>query len=479
LTALAALFLPFAGSRAGEDKIVWAHDLDAARKEAKTAKKDLLILFTGRGWCAHCDILDREVFQQASFAAATKADYVFVELDFTFEDNARDRARAQRYRKLQDRYLVRSFPTVVLADADGVPYAIRSGYLKGTGVLASLAMLRLARSARAQRDQSFARAATVEGAERVGLLHRGIQAVAGMLGSLDERGDDPVLVFYRPQVQAILDADRAAGTIRASYEARRKKRDSWLAQEAVFSRLRQFDAAQDYRAALAYLDEQMKKTDDRALLWRMEQARQTHLEWDGQYGEALKNVRRLAGRPGLSEREREWLLDCEAYNLLNLGRADDLLAHYDRRIAVVGDHPVKRLGLLRSKALATHYLDRPKEARAAWRAYREAARRGSEEWLEATQELAGQLRKAGRHRAALELVSEYLAVNKAAMLLLDAAESHLALGDKDQAGARIRQAEAACRPLENSTNDMDRKTAAFIQKRLKSLQAKLEADKPR
>jgi thioredoxin-related protein len=477
--ALASLLIPlFAGSTLAGDKPRWIRDLDNGKKEARDSAKDLLIVFTGHGWCAHCDLLDREVFQQAAFVKQASQDYVFVELDFTFGDRKEDKIRKARYQKLQEKYLVRSFPTVILADADGVPYGIQSGYAKGTGVTISLAMIRLARAAKAKRDRSFQRAATSVGIKRAEHLHKGIQSVAGLLGSIDARGNDPLLVFYRTQVGDILKGDTTeAGTLRAQYEARRKKRDDWLAREAVFSKLREFDATKDYRGALKYLAEQLKKTDDRHRLWRLELTRQMYLEWDGQYEAALKNARRLSKRPGLGASDRESLLDREAYNLHNLGRVDELLAHYDRRIAAAKDDLKKRLGLLSSKAEWLGYHNRPEQAVAAWRAYREAAKPASEAWLSATAGLAHELRKAGQHRAALKLVSDYLAIDKTPWLMLDAAESHIALGDKDKARSLIRQAEAASGDLKKSTNKTDIKIWARIDKRMKSLRKQLDTNK--
>jgi thioredoxin-related protein len=457
-----------------EFKPAWIRDLDGAKKEATTSKKDLLIVFTGHGWCAHCDLLDREVFQQAAFLEQAKRDFVFVELDFTFADTPEDKAREDRYRKLQEKYLVHSFPTVVLADAEGVPYAIQSGYAKGTGVAKSLAMMRLAQAGKSRRDKSFKLAASLTGAQRAEQLHRGIQSVAGSLGSIDDRGDDPVLVFYQTQVQEILKADTEAGTIRTQYKARRKKRDEWVAREAVFCKLRDFDATKDYRGAVKYLAAQLKKTEDRDLLWRMERTRQAYLEWDGQYENALKNARRLSERSDLRAEDREWLLDREAYNLNNLDRVDELLAHYDRRIAAAKNDAKKHLGLVKSKAEMIRYHNRPEETQAAWRAYREAAKPGSDDWLSATQGLADALRKAGQHRAALKLISEYLAVNKAAWLMLDAAESQIALGENDQARDMISQAEAASRALQNSKNELDIKVFARIDERMKSLRKQVE-----
>ena len=129
--------------------------------------------------------------------------------------------------------------------------------------------------------------------------------------------------------------------------------------------------------------------------------------------------------------------------------------------------------------MMSYYHDRPEQAQAAWRDYRAAAMPGSEDWLDATQGLAEQLRKAGRHRAALELFDEYLKVNKEAWVLLDAAESHLALGENEQAQACLNEAEAAASPLIDSRNDLDAKIFARIQPRLKALRAQFDATQPR
>ncbi len=466
-----AAFL-FATASSAEEEAVWLRDLDAAKNEAKRSHRDILIVFTGKGWCYPCQLLEREVLTQPAFVRRVRGDYVLVEFDVTFGHTKEEEARGLRLRNLQERYLVRGFPTVVLADADGVPHAIGTGYARGSGVTPSVVMIKLAQTARTVRDRYFQLAAATTGRERAEHLHRGITAVAGLLGSLEDRGDDPVLVFYKPQVEEIRKADgTGAGKVWGWYEARRKKRDQWVAREAVFSRLKEF-AAKDYRGAIAYLDEQIKKPGDPDLHKRLEWTRQVYLEWDHQHEKALANARRLLKKPGLSEKDRESLLDREAYNLHNLGRIDDLLAHYDRRIAAARGDSRKCLALLRAEAQWISYHNRPEQARAGWRGYRAAARPGSEEWLEATQGLAEQLRKAGRHRTALELLDEYLKVNKAAAgVLLDAAESHLALGEKGQAQACLNKAEAAARPLEGSRNEQDVRIFAAIQRRLKALRA--------
>ena len=458
----------FASAPSAEEKAVWFRDLDVAKKEAKSSHRDILIVFTGKGWCFSCQLLEHELLTQPAFVRRVRGGYVLVELDYTFGDTMQEKARELCFRNLQERYLVRSFPTVVLADTDGVPYAIWTGYARGIGVAPSLVMIELAQTARTLRDRNFRLATATTGSERAKYLHQGITAVAGLLGSLEDRGDDPVLVFYKPQVEGIRMAD---GMVWGQYEAQRRRRDQWAAREVVFSRLRQFDA-KDYRGAITYLDEQIKKLGDRDLRWRLELARQLYLERDEQYETALTNARRLLHRPNLSEKDRDSLLDREAYNLHNLGRIDDLLSHYDHRIAAARGDSEKILTLLRAKAQWVSFYNRPEQAQAAWRSYRAAASPGSEAWLEATQGLAKELRKGGQHQAALKLIDEYLKVNKAAAeVLLDAAESHLALDEKEQAWACLNKAEASARPFED---ELGPRTFARFQTRLKTLRAQCD-----
>jgi thioredoxin-related protein len=475
------LLLSFAGLSLAGDKPEWIRDLDNGKKEARDSAKDLLIVFTGHGWCYHCDLLDREVFQQAAFVKQVSRDYVLVEFDFTFGETKEEMARESLYRKLQEKYLVRAFPTVILADADGVPYAMQTGYAKGIGPTASLAMIHLAQLAKAERDKSFKRAATVAGAERAEHLHKGIQSVVSRLGSIDDRGDDPVLVFYQTQVQDILMA--GAKTVRTEYEGRQTKRDEFRAREAVFTKLREFQTEKDYRGALKYLTEQLNQTENRSVRWRLEQTRQMYLEWDGQFEEALKNAQELPKRFELCPAEKETLLDDVAYNLHNLKRIDELVAHYDTRIAAAKDDLKKRLGLLSAKAGWLVYHDRPEQTVAAWRAYREAAKPGSADWLSATAGLAQELRKGGEHRAALKLVSDYLTIDKAPLwLMLDAAESHIALGEFDQARAMMREVEAASAALRKSTNKSNARMLAsidHIDERMTSLRKQLDKKNPK
>jgi thioredoxin-related protein len=452
----------------------WIRDLDAGKKAAQSSGKDLMIVFTGHGWCLNCDILDKEVFQQALYIEQASKTHEFVELDLVFGETPEAKSRERRYRELQSKYLIRGVPTVVLADADGRPYAYMTGHAPGNGPVTALAMMRLAHLAKQQRDRSFQTATAANGPERARYLHEGVNAVGWLLGSLAERGDDPVLVFYRDQTAEIERLD-AAGKLRTKYAARRIKRDEWLAQESVFARLKAFDETRDFRGAIAFIGDAIPKIEDKETLRRLEHARQVYLEWDQQYDAALKNVQRLLESPDLRSEDREWVLDRESFNLFNLLRIDEALSHCDRRIADARDNPTKRRRLLWWKAQMIMGRDRPEQAIAAGREFRDVESRGTERWQTATSLLARELRKARQHKEALTLVNEVLEIDKSAWSMLDAAESYLALGEKEKADALIRQAEAAAEPFKKSERQSEKDIAARIQKRIETLRGQMAA----
>ena len=118
----------------------WLTDLDAAKKQAAAENKDILIDFTGSDWCGWCIKLDKEVFATDAFKA--QKDFVLVSLDFPrrkqlpAEQKAKNDALAQAWG-------IQGFPTIILANAKGEPYA-STGYRPGgpEQYLAHLAELR-------------------------------------------------------------------------------------------------------------------------------------------------------------------------------------------------------------------------------------------------------------------------------------------------------------------------------------------------
>src|ERR1700719_1391583 len=60
---------------------IWLTDLAAARQQAASENKRLLLDFTGSDWCGYCKLLDAEVLNTSTFRDFAK-DYVLVRIDF-------------------------------------------------------------------------------------------------------------------------------------------------------------------------------------------------------------------------------------------------------------------------------------------------------------------------------------------------------------------------------------------------------------
>jgi tetratricopeptide (TPR) repeat protein len=344
-------------------------------------------------------------------------------------------------------------------------------------------MMQLALLAKKRRDQEFSAADQVVGVERARLLSRGIQSVGWLLGSIAERGNDPALVFYRPQITEITRLDStASGEVRAPYDARRSQRDDWIARESVFDKLTPFNETRDYRGALELIGTTIPKVKDRETLARLERSRQTYLEWDKQYEAALKNIQRLLATLDLRPNELEWALDREAFNLFNLGRIDEGLSHYDRRIAAARNNPEKRRRLLWWKAQLILNRGRGEQAIAAWRDFRDAEPRETRRWQTATSLLARELRKADKHQEALELVNQVLEIDKSkepnleiAWSMIDAAESLVALGQREKAGDMIHWASTVSTQFKDSERESEKDLAFRLQKRIETLRQQIAA----
>jgi thioredoxin-related protein len=108
----------------------WLIDFEAAKKKASAEKKNLLVNFTGSDWCGYCIQLDKEVFRKEAFLNGVMDKFVLVTIDFP-EDESKvdDRTRAQN-EELQEKYRVDGYPTILLADSTGRPFAF-TGYQEG------------------------------------------------------------------------------------------------------------------------------------------------------------------------------------------------------------------------------------------------------------------------------------------------------------------------------------------------------------
>lgn len=192
--ALAALYctgIVFAG---GEG---WTSDFSAATKEAAESKKDLLVDFTGSDWCGWCIKLNDEVFSKEPFKAGVKDKFVLVELDYPNDRSKLSAETLKQNEELGKKYQVRGYPTILLCDSKGRPYAA-TGYEPG-GPESYVKNLDKLRENKVARDKAFEAAVNLEGVAKAKQL----------VAALDAMGLDDGMVrnFYGNVIDQIKTAD--------------------------------------------------------------------------------------------------------------------------------------------------------------------------------------------------------------------------------------------------------------------------------
>ena len=146
----------------------WTSDFEAAKKQATEAKKDLLIDFTGSDWCGWCIKLNDEVFKHDAFKDGVKDTFVLVEIDSPQDKSKLSEETQKQNKELGEKYQIEGYPTILLTDAEGRPYA-STGYQEG-GPEKYVAHLNELREHKKARDEGFAAAEKLEGAEKAKAL---------------------------------------------------------------------------------------------------------------------------------------------------------------------------------------------------------------------------------------------------------------------------------------------------------------------
>ena len=131
-TLLAAMIAVIAGitSAATSTPAGWTDDFEAAKKQAATENKLLLVDFSGSDWCGWCKKLDKEVFAKPEFLKDAKKDFVLVMVDSPSDKKLLSEKAAEQNPKLVKKYEVHGFPTVLIMDADGTVLD-KTGYRNG------------------------------------------------------------------------------------------------------------------------------------------------------------------------------------------------------------------------------------------------------------------------------------------------------------------------------------------------------------
>lgn len=175
----------------------WTMDFAAAKATAAESDKDLLLEFTGSDWCPPCQMLNREVFSQEAFLTAAPEHFVLVKLDFPQDKSGLTEEIQEQNAKLAEQYGVEGFPTIMLSDAKGRPYA-STGYRDG-GPEAYVAHLESLQENRTKRDEAFASAEQAEGVEKAKALVAALNTMDLLPAAIDE--------FYGDIVETIKASD--------------------------------------------------------------------------------------------------------------------------------------------------------------------------------------------------------------------------------------------------------------------------------
>jgi thioredoxin-related protein len=196
ITTLCAIMVALHGTAlAGGEG--WTSDFAAAKKQAAESKKDLLIDFTGSDWCSWCIKLNDEVFKLEPFKAGVKDTFVLVEIDSPKDKTKLSEETQKQNTELGKKYAVQGYPTILLCDADGRPYA-KAGYQPG-GPEKYVAELNELRAIKVKRDEAFATAAKSKGLEKAKALIAALDAM--------KLQDELVANWYGEITEQILAAD--------------------------------------------------------------------------------------------------------------------------------------------------------------------------------------------------------------------------------------------------------------------------------
>lgn len=190
----------------------WVTDFSQAKATAKAEKKDLLIDFTGSDWCSWCVKLDQEVFSQEAFKTAAPKSFVLVKLDFPKDKSLITPELEAQNKKLAEQYPIQGYPTILLADADGLVYG-QTGY-QPDGAEKYVAMLAEMQQKGARFQAAMANAVGKEGAVRA-------KALDEALALLDEQVVSNHHVGCMEEIVK-LDADGKAG-LKDKYEPKVKE----------------------------------------------------------------------------------------------------------------------------------------------------------------------------------------------------------------------------------------------------------------
>ncbi len=106
----------------------WVEDFSQALKIAKKTHKPLLVLFTGSDWCNPCKMLHEDFFDSEKFIALADKNLVLYKADFPRRTDIITPEKRKENTRIQKKYRIRGFPTVLMLDASGTELGRFVGY---------------------------------------------------------------------------------------------------------------------------------------------------------------------------------------------------------------------------------------------------------------------------------------------------------------------------------------------------------------
>ena len=196
----------------------WTTDIEQAKQAAAADGRALFLYFTGTDWCVPCIVLDKVLLTTEAFEEWADERVVPVLLDFPAPTS--DNPTPGQHKELALRYGVFGFPTIVMTDPEGRPFAT----VMVRGIELAFQDIKAGYANREKRDIAFAKADAAEGLQAARALDQGLAAV-GIVNALE---------FYSDEVDRIieLDADNEAGLKGRYQQARTDLKVDDIVQQA-------------------------------------------------------------------------------------------------------------------------------------------------------------------------------------------------------------------------------------------------------
>ena len=145
---------------------VWETDWSKALEKAGKSGQPVLVDFTGSDWCPGCIYLRKNIFDTDAFAKyAGDNNFVLVELDFPRTEGKMPPEQLKFHEELMRRYGISVFPSVLMMEGNGAPYAKIVG--PSRTVEEYLKKLEAAGETRLKLKEAVAAARALEGKEKL------------------------------------------------------------------------------------------------------------------------------------------------------------------------------------------------------------------------------------------------------------------------------------------------------------------------